>query len=64
MVRVIINYRDEDVVDKIKELAKIIYSSDLIKVIGADVPEDKIEYIKRIKGVQKVSPAGKAEILS
>lgn len=64
MVRVIINFKNEIVVNKIRNFGKIIYESNLLNVIGADVPENKLRELKKIKGIEKISFPGKADILN
>jgi predicted regulator of amino acid metabolism with ACT domain len=63
MVRVIINYRNENVVKKIRNYGKVIYESDLLNVIGADVPKNRLDELKKIEGVEKISFPGKADIM-
>lgn len=64
MVRVIINFKNENVVRKIRNYGKVIYESDLLNVIGADVPENKLGELKKISGVEKISFPGKADVLN
>lgn len=64
MVRVIISFRNESVISNIRNYGKVIYESALLNVIGADVPENKLDEIKRMKGVEKISFPGKADILN
>ncbi len=64
MVRVIINYRNENVVKKVRDYGKVIYESDLLNVIGADVPENKLSELKKIDGIEKISFPGKADLLN
>lgn len=63
MVRVIINFKNEDVISKIRNYGKIIYESDLLNIIGADVPENKLNELKKIKGIEKIYFPEKADIL-
>ncbi len=64
MVRVIINFKNESVISKIRNYGKVIYESDLLNVIGADVPENKLRELKKITGVEKISFPGKADVLN
>ena len=64
MVRVIINFKNESVISKIRNYGKVIYQSTLLNVIGADVPENKLNELKKISGVEKISFPGKADILN
>ncbi len=64
MVRIIVNYKSEEVVNKIRKLGKVIYKSDIIYAIGADVPRANIEKIKKLEGVKRITFPDKADILS
>jgi hypothetical protein len=62
MVRVIINFKNESVISKIRNYGKVIYASDLLNVI-AHVPENKLRELKKITDVEKISFPGKADVL-
>ena len=64
MVRVIINFRNEDIIRKVRDYGQIIYKSDLLNIIGVEVSENNLEKIRKINGIGKISFPGKADILS
>ena len=64
MVRVIINFRNEDIIRKVRDYGKVIYKSDLLNIIGMDVPENNLDKLRKINGIEKISFPGKADILS
>ncbi|TRZ89171.1 MAG: hypothetical protein D4R88_06100 [Methanosarcinales archaeon] len=64
MVRVIINFRNEDIIRKVRDYGKVIYKSDLLNIIGVDVPENNMDKLRKINGIGKISFPGKADILS
>ncbi len=64
MVRVIINFRNEDIIRKFRDYGKIIYKSDVLNIIGMEVPENNLDKLRKINGIEKISFPGKADILS
>jgi hypothetical protein len=64
MVRVIINFRNEDIIRKVSDYGKVIYKSDLLNIIGVDIPEKNMDKLRKINGIGKISFPGKADILS
>jgi len=64
MVRVIINFRNEDIIRKVRDYGKVIYKSDLLNIIGVEVPENNLDKLRKINGIGKISFPGEADILS
>ena len=60
----IINFRNEDIIRKVRDYGKIIYKSDLLNIIGVEVPENNLDKLRKINGIEKISFPGKADILS
>lgn len=60
MLRVVVRYKDNECVDKIKKYGNIIYQSKLMKVLGIETSEPNI---KKIPGVLSIEKSEKGSYL-
>lgn len=63
MLRVVVRYKDNECVDKIKKYGNIIYQSKLMKVLGIETSEPNIKKIKKIPGVLSIEKSEKGSYL-
>ncbi len=64
MVKAIISIKNKNVIREIKKYARVIYQYDLINAVGVEIPERRLDNIRKLRGVEKVDISGKLNILA
>lgn len=63
MLRVVVRYKEDSAINKIKQYGNIIFQSKLIKTLGVETTEGGIKKIKKIPGVISVEHSAKGRLL-